>query len=47
MQVKLDAVQPIARNRYTSSKGTVLPLRNDAGMGRRKLVTRFDVIQQM
>ena len=46
--VKLDAVLPTACQRCNiSSKEAVLPQLNNAEMGPRQLVTRFDVIQRV
>ena len=46
--VKSDTVLPKARHRCDiSSKGAVLPRRNDTEIGSDKLVTRFGVIQRV
>ena len=43
-----DTALPTARHRCDiSSKGAVLPARNDAEMGPRKFFTRFDVMQRV
>ena len=45
---KSDTVLPTARHRCDiSSKGAVLPGRNDAEMGPRKFGARFGIIQQV